>query len=258
MTFPKVKVPKPMVLGLSGLSFVIVAYLGLFQAHAQSEMAFKHQQIELAINPIVHFIPPTNERVKTTRGGASRTAVRKCMQDEPYQTALTPVLPAAGESLTVSSHPTFWVYIPETSAPQAHFTLKDADQRGIYQALVPISKTGGMLALELPEGEPGLELNKTYYWSVALICQPTQSDIPAVEGQVKRILPGPSLRSQLAGKSDLQQAAIYGREGIWYDMLNNLAQPQQTQPNDSTITANWVEILSSEGLEAIATQPLLD
>jgi hypothetical protein len=99
---------------------------------------------------------------------------------------------------------------------------------------------------------------------MALICQPTQTDIPIVGGQVRRV----ELKSSQVSprytnstmpdqKALLEQAALYAKVGIWYDSLSLLAQLKQTQPSDNTFAANWVELLDSVGLEEIATQPLL-
>ncbi len=91
---------------------------------------------------------------------------------------------------------------------------------------------------------------------MALICQPTQTDIPIVSGKIRRVELDWTLQTQLEKKNSLDQAALYGQAGVWYDMLNSLAQLKKTQPNETTIAANWVHLLNSVGLEEIATKPL--
>jgi hypothetical protein len=177
---------------------------------------------------------------------------------------MTPLLPASNQGLTVAEHPTFFVYIPQTSALQAHFTLKDESNRGIYQTLLPIKNTGGIVSISLPKDQPPLELGKTYRWSVALICQSAQTDTPTVSGQVRLVKletaqVSPNVNStQMENRTLLEQAASYGKAGIWYDTLTLLAQLRQTQPNDTTINNNWVKLFDSVGLNAIANQPLLN
>ncbi|MDJ0708256.1 MAG: DUF928 domain-containing protein [Leptolyngbyaceae cyanobacterium MO_188.B28] len=247
------------ILRLSILSLMAAGVSGLFvqATTAQSQLTGRAQSTP-DIMPVVHFEPPTDESVDDSRGGASRPTDIKCIQDEAYHPSLTALLPTSQIGLTVESHPTFLVYIPPTSAPQAHFTLKDENNRGVYQTFAPLAQTQGILAVKLPEDSPPLELGATYQWSLALICQPTQTDIPIVSGRVQRIEPGPALRTQLVRESPLQQAIVYGQAGLWYDMLHKLARLWQTQPNDDAIALNWSSLLNSEGLAEIANEPFLE
>lgn len=234
---------------------------------AQTEISSRNQFTATGINPTVSFEPPDDKTsLDDSRGGASRqpTAV-KCSQDQAVRPSMTPLIPGTKAGLTVATHPTFFVYIPPTSAPQAHFTLRDENNRGVYQTLLPVANTGGIVGITLPEDKPALELGKTYRWSMALICQPTQTDIPIVGGEVRRVELNSSqvspryINSKIPDhKAILEQAALYGKAGIWYDSLSLLAQLKQTQPSDHSLATNWVELLDSVGLEAIASQPLLN
>lgn len=215
-----------------------------------------------SIIPVVSFEPPNDQQtLDDSRGGASRPTAVKCSQDQAASPSMTPLTPGQKVGLTVAAHPTFFVYIPATSAQQAHFTLKDDNNRGVYQTLLPINNEGGVVGITLPEDKPALEIGKTYSWSVALICQPTQTDTPMVRGQVRRVelqagqMPN-EINSMILEKAILEQAALYGKSGIWYDSINLLAQLRQRQPNNQTLASNWVKLLDSVGLNAIANQPL--
>jgi len=250
-----------MMLSLSLLSLSIAVFSGLFtQVQAQSETILRTTESNSTeITPIVNFKPFGDEEPEDTRGGASRPTDIKCSRDQAYSPPMTSLLPVSQQGLTVATHPKFWVYIPQTSAPQAHFTLKDENNRGVYQTRFPIQKAGRIVSISLPQEQSPLELGKTYHWSVALICQPTQTDIPIVGGKIKRVEPNSALIThQSVGTSSeqlLEAAAAYGRAGYWYDMLNSLAQLRQTHPDDQIITTNWVHLLNSEGLEEIVTKP---
>jgi hypothetical protein len=91
-----------------------------------------------------------------------------------------------------------------------------------------------------------------------MMCGETiRPDNPTVEGRIQRIAPNPALSSQLKSLSAVERAALYGKNGIWYDTLTSLAQQRRSQPKDSTLAATWEKLLKSVGLEAIATKPLL-
>ena len=262
MKTPKSKILKPMMLSLSILSLSLTVFSGLFtQVQAESETILGNESTSISaeITPIVNFEPATDEELKDSKGGASRPTDIKCSQDQTYSPPMTSLLPASQQGLTVATHPTFWVYLPQTSAPVAHFTLKDENNRGVYQTRFPLEKVGRIVSISLPKDQLPLEVGKTYQWSVALICQPTQTDMPIVGGTIKRVEPNSALMSnQSVGTNSellLEEAASYGKAGYWYDMLNNLAQLRQIHPDDNIITTNWVHLLNSEGLEKIANEP---
>ncbi len=210
-------------------------------------------------NPFVLFEPPTDEEVEDSRGGASRPTAMKCMQDEAYSFPLTALIPESGLGLTTAPNPTLLVYVPPTTTTQAHLTLRDADDNGLYQSRVQIPQTGGILSIPLPADSPELAVGNTYHWSLALLCQPTQTDIPIVRGQVRRIeLSDDDAAALAAQPSLLLQALVYGQSGIWHDMLVNLAMLRQTQPENKVLDANWEELLQEENLGAIANTPLLN
>ncbi|NEP00979.1 MAG: DUF928 domain-containing protein [Symploca sp. SIO2E9] len=257
MRIAKFKITKPMTLGLSALSLAMTVFSGLLtQVRAQSEITFRGNYDYIQITPIVQFLPPNGDKVDNTRGGASRAEI-KCSQDQAYRPPLRVLLPASNQGLTVATHPTFLVYLPKTSAPRVHFTLRDENNRGVYQTTLPIVKTGGIVSISLPEEQPPLELGKTYQWSVALICQLAQTDIPFASGKVRRVAINSALSSQLDNNNLLQQASSYGQAGIWYESLVILAQLRKTRPDDQVITDNWLQLLNSVGLEEIAAEPLL-
>ena len=208
-------------------------------------------------SPLVLFEPPTDEKVDNSRGGASRPTDVKCIHDEANVVPLTALIPQSGLGLTVASHPTLLVYVPPTTATQAHLALRDAEHRGLYQSRIQIPESGGIISITLPADSPPLAVDETYHWSLALLCQPTQTDMPITHGQIRRVAlsnGGVALDQQPL----LSQAVAYGRSGVWHDMLTRLATLRQTQPENMAIQANWAELLQTEELDAIADSQLLN
>ncbi|MEM8612318.1 MAG: DUF928 domain-containing protein [Cyanobacteria bacterium P01_H01_bin.105] len=223
-------------------------------ATTQSSQNQSDTSVIAAVTPYVLFEPPNDDKVDNSRGGASRPVEQKCIQDESSALPLTALIPQSGVGLTVAAHPTLLVYVPPTVATQAHLTLRDANHTGLYQGQVQIPQTGGILSIALPIDSPELAVEETYHWSLALLCQPTQTDIPITSGQIRRV----ELSDAVPERSLLSQAVTYGRSGVWHDMLVNLALLKQTEPDNPSLNANWIEVLQSENLGAIANTPLLD
>ncbi|MBT9316000.1 DUF928 domain-containing protein [Leptothoe spongobia] len=209
-----------------------------------------------ASNAFVLFVPPTDETVDNSRGGASRPTALKCIHDDAYAFPMVALIPQSGVGLTVAAHPTLLVYVPPSKATQAHLTLRNADQSGLYQGRIQLPKTGGVLRIALPTDSPELAVGETYDWSLALLCQPTQTDMPIASGQIRRVELSDNVLSDQ--QSLLSKAIIYGQSGVWHDMLATLAMLRQTQPDNNALYANWTEVLTVEDLDAIANAPLLN
>jgi hypothetical protein len=206
----------------------------------------------------VTFDPPGDGTPSDTAGGASRDG-GICPEDlQTISPRITPLKPTNHSGLTVAEHPTFFVYVPQTAAQKAVFVLKDETEDYFYQQTISIPRTAGVVSFKLPDDAPALESGKTYQWSFVMICgQAIRPDSPAAEGKIQRIEPNPELLRQLKNLSPLERAALYGKNGLWYDTLASLAEQMRSQPNDSTLLSTWEKLLQSVGLEAIATKPLL-
>ena len=205
----------------------------------------------------VTFDPPEEGEPKDTSGGASRDG-GTCPQDskalKPYVTLL---MPATNHGLTAKEHPTFFVYVPQTSAQKAFFSLQDENNNHHYQTSLPITGKPGVVSFRLPADAPALKIGTNYKWSFVLMCKNVlRPDSPRVEGRIRRMEPNPALISQIKNAAPLERAALLGSDGIWYDTLAVLAELRRSQPDDLTLVATWEKLLNSVGLNAIATKPL--
>lgn len=203
--------------------------------------------------------PPTGEPPLpgNREGGGTRDG--GCPQDaKGLNLAITSVMPATQQGLTVAERPTFFVYVPKTAAKQALFVLKDKNEDYYYETTLPMPKQAGILRVNLPDEASGLEVGKTYHWSFLMICgEQVMPDSPGVQGVIRRVKPNGTL-NQLDGEPLLEQALRYGENGIWFDTLTTLAQLRKSNPEDSSFQVAWADLLKSVGLDAIATQPLVN
>jgi hypothetical protein len=168
-------------------------------------------------------------------------------------------VPATTARLTVAEHPTFLVYVPQTSAKEIFFGLVDENNNFHYQAKIPISSQEGILSFKLPDNAPPLEIDKNYRWTFIIIGeQGLRPGSPGVQGEIRRVRPPSELISQLQNKPLLERAALYAKNGIWFDTVASLAEAKRLEPSEATLASKWQELLNSAGLEAIATKPLLN
>ncbi|MGB5710889.1 MAG: DUF928 domain-containing protein, partial [Waterburya sp.] len=205
----------------------------------------------------VTFDPPAEDMPKRTTGGASRT-ISQCVNQLEYgDIPFSALLPASTRGLTAASHPTILAYLPETDAQKVFFSWREENNQDHYQAILPIANRGGIISLNLPENAPPLEVGKNYQWAIAIMCDDRlQPDSPMVQGQVQRVELASAIESRLDNDISLNNAALYGETGLWYEMLATLAQLKTAQPNNQNLALNWSNLLSSVGLAEVAEAPL--
>ncbi len=208
----------------------------------------------------VIFQPPPNEgRPKSTSSAGSR-GDWQCSQDATSTTLTnqTPMMTLAptdsNYGLTTAGHPTFLVYLPQTSAEQVILTLKTEDNQFHSQTFIPIKGEAAIVSIKPGDNTPPLQVGKNYLWALVLVCgdKPSPND-PVITSWVSRVTFSQPQNHQ---RTALKQADVYSQQGIWYDAVLALAEVKNTQPSNPAIANIWTNFLKSVGLEAIATQPL--
>ncbi|MGD1919779.1 MAG: DUF928 domain-containing protein [Pleurocapsa sp.] len=200
----------------------------------------------------VTFEPPRGDKPQQTAGGASRGG--QCLSDsKEANSPIIPLLPTNSPALTVKSHPTLLVYVPETSATEAYFAVRDNNEEYDYQTILPIGDSEGIISLTLPQDAPDLDMNQDYQWSLVLMCDgKLRPDSPVVKGNIKRVASNYYMSQKLTQAGLLESAAIYGKAGIWYDTVAGLAELKTTKPNSDYVSNNWENLLKTVGLERVA------
>jgi len=217
--------------------------------------------------PQVLFKPSGTGRPPTTRGAGSRND-RICAQDIPANSgrefakspALTALIPSSQSNFTQAERPTFWVYLPKTSARQLVLSIQDADSQPHSQRFFPITGERGIVGIPMAENSPPLETGKFYQWAVVMVCgdRPHPND-PVVTAWVQRVPTFQTLsKQQTKPQTILEQAAHYGEQGVWYDALTTLATARRSQPQDPTLAKVWTDFLAQPTVElgAIANESL--
>jgi Domain of Unknown Function (DUF928) len=213
----------------------------------------------------VTFIP-TNLGIATRRTPAATRGVgyihineagKACIPNKQRLTALTPGLDV---QRTTIANPTFFFYVPQTSAPVMELVLEDDQEEVIYQKILPAPGKPGIVSLNVPADAnfPGLKVGKSYKWYFSLICDRNErSSDYVVKGSIERITLDQTLKTQLEKAKPEEQAAIYALSGIWENSLTMLAQLRKSSPNSLAIKSDWEDLLRSGGLEEIVQEPLV-
>ncbi len=219
--------------------------------------------------PTIDFIPPDDDRdPDDTASGGTRGSCSDIATTAPEQ--LRALVPESNRGLTLKSHPTFFLYVPHTSAGAIFFQLQDESERVRYQTIVPIDDGPGIVSLELPTDAPALEVDIVYQWSAIALCEydgerpdldrdlPFTLNDPWVRGWVRRVEPNADLQGQIDSEASLELAALYAANGIWFDTLAVLAALRRARPDNARLAWEWETLLQSVGLDSIATQPPIE
>ena len=230
----------------------------LTSVNAESNSANQPQTIQSRLTPNVTFDPPGSGKPEDTAGGASRGG--GCPQEViSVGGCVIPLMPTSKEGLTTTDRPTFFIYLPKNSAKEVFFSLVDENNTNHYQTKIPLTGKSGIVQFTLPESAPPLEVGKNYRWVFIVIGeQGLRPDSPGVQGKIRRIQPSSTLQTQLQNVTPIERAALYGKNGIWHETLASLAEARKLQPTDAKLVGEWEQLLKSVGLEAIASQPLLN
>lgn len=228
--------------GFAGLFLSALASPGLAQWNSGS------------YSPASSVGTPTRTQSGSTRGS------RVCPVAETTL-PLVAVVPNDTFGVTLQSHPTFLFYLPTIASgaatPPVEFVIRDLDDNDVYKTRFTTDGKGGIASITLQEssGVKGLELNKDYKWSVAIICQMNDRGKDLVtEGLIRRVpVPQALDPSSLRSKSLVEQAEILQSASIWYDAIALLSEVQRSNPTAS----QWVGLLQAVGLRDLVNQPIL-
>ena len=195
-----------------------------------------------------------------TAGGASRDGSMKSTAalESAFPSSLMALVPQEFAGNTLESHPTFMVYIPESNAEEAIFSLKDEAGNLIYQTVLPISGEAGVAKIQLPSSVSALEVGKNYQWLTALVVDGRLTpSTPYVDGWIQRIAVTSETTKAMAQRDPIVRAQSLATLGIWYDTAATLASLRETQPENESSLKNWQELLTSVGLKDIQSVPML-
>jgi len=184
---------------------------------------------------------------------------------------ITPLLPLEmGGGWTTQATPTLWIQVPtELSAVQSmRVEVRDPSGIPVYRAQMrDLAAPAGIIRLPLPDSvqlpvsSPDVsDASDWFTWMVALYCDDS-GDRPAYAfGSIRRVAMAGMSASDLADKSSQETSDLYAQNGVWYDALTVLGDARLADPDNPALIEAWQTLLSysSVGLEAIATEPIVD
>lgn len=197
--------------------------------------------------------PPGLPAPQTTASGGSRPIDRACGQSSNQ--SLTAIAPRKTVGLTMHARPTVWVYLPQTQAETLEFSLFDQNRKGIYQTTIAIDNRTGYVAIALPASAPALNQNQPYYWTVALVCNPSERTSDGITGAwIQQRSLNPALQQQLNHATLTEQIRLIAEAGFWYEAVDAYLRSQQAKPNEPQLSQVWAELVRTGNLKGLVSQ----
>ncbi len=204
----------------------------------------------------VNFRPPDVSAPGNRQGGTHRGG-GVC----PAGLSITPLIPVSNIGLTIEESPSFFVFIPQTSAKVEFTVLTENEDDVVYETTFKPTKPG-VVSVTLPpasSSRKALDVDKRYIWSFSMVCDPNDRSADlVVKGWVQRIAPQPELKNDLSNPDPRIRLGAYAKNGLWYETITTLAAMRLKTPNDSTLATEWSDLLKSQGLDSVSSQPLVD
>jgi Domain of Unknown Function (DUF928) len=177
------------------------------------------------------------------------------------------LLPSTNLGLTTDAYPQFFWHMPKNKDQMVKFALSQEDEEKqkstvIYSTIFKPNSEVGITSLTLPRNGkvPPLRINQTYKWSVSLICNlqdTSPRSVITVYGWVQRVAISKNISNQLNKLNPQDRITFYAAQGIWFNLLLNLADLRACQPFDTALSDTWVSLLKEVDLQALAQQPIL-
>ncbi|WP_341733146.1 DUF928 domain-containing protein [Microcoleus sp. EPA2] len=213
------------------------------------------QSQPILLSQSLNFQPPDVTAPANRQGGTHR-GNGEC----PAGLSITPLVPISNIGLTLTDSPTFFVYVPQTDA-QIEFTLlTEKEDELVYEKSFKVDKPG-IVGVNVPPGakDKSVQVGKRYVWSFSMICdnQDRSADL-VVKGWVERVEKEANVQNSLKKTDPMTRVNFYAQNGIWYETVTTLAELRRQKPGDSVLIAEWNKLLHSQGLDSVATQPLVE
>ncbi len=196
--------------------------------------------------PKVVYVPPKRGAPDSRVGAGSRGIG----VEWPVVSAVAP----EHTGLTVREQPTLFWFLSKAATQPLRLTITEAqgDQPLIDTRIIPPSSPG-IQGVRLADYGVRLLPGVHYRWRITLVPDPDHpSGYIYAGGAIERAELPETLSKQLVGAGQLEAAALYAKEGFWYDAVTTLSEMIHAAPRDPNLRAQRAGLLAQVGLPEAA------
>jgi hypothetical protein len=229
------------------------------------------QPASAQIETLVQFAPPPMSSPGNREAGGQR---HDTCADTTNASGLMALVPESNVGLTVQASPNLFAYVPPNNAEQAElriFEEETGEEVFAGKVALPTSPAGSeysyreaIVNMPLEALPVTLQPGQNYLWALMLVCnRNNRAEDIVVDVVVQRIgdeyldTLTTEVAAPLAGEDPVAADAeltLYADAGLWQDLLAVLAARKQAEPE--RYTAVWSDLLTAQGMGAIADAPI--
>lgn len=229
----------------SWLILVLLAALGLNLGQPKTIMAQQLKEIIASIRQQKsNFNPPQRGAPGNRNDAGSRS----------HDLAFLPLIPKNNKGLTISSHPTFWLYIsPNFSCDKLGFSLVEKEGKTdtiFYKTQLKLSQDKGLIEFPLPPDAPPLTIGESYRWIFSCGAN-------ARYGEIERISFSHSFAHQINHLNQQEKLEILKERDVWYEFLTILVNLRRNFPENQNLKKIWDNLFKNPAVDLEEVIPLI-
>jgi hypothetical protein len=189
------------------------------------------------------FSPPKDAPQGATRGTGGRG---EC---DNVEIELEPLVPSNTWGLTLKQSQRIWVYVKYGSLKSnknmtGTFTLEQRKptKGNPIRNKIELPKNSSVFSIPI---ETSLQDNAWYNWTLELSCKNKKKTPPYTSGVISR-KNSVDLMRQFESSSDL--ISFYENHYLWYDVLDEIAKLQCSNPGNLSYRSTWANLMNTKGI----------
>ena len=162
---------------------------------------------------------------------------------------------AAPSYLTASSHPTFFINVPEMPEALGFIYVEDPNSTErnpqLYKAVFDLEDQAGIIGIKMPDSAPMLQEGSSYRWRVVINCSSEDAGEDTVVfsgGEIERV-------ADIEGNTE-ERLDYYLQAGIWQETAAIIAEDRYENPSVDT-DEDWIILMEESGLPQFAETPII-
>jgi hypothetical protein len=237
-------------------SYPCVLAFALFAATAQAQTATPSPRATPAPTPAQRATKPTSLTYSPPKNAVAVPRKDIDAGSRGWKPSMPSIYVLAPDhtGLTTRAQPTLFWYQSGPSNTRIEVTIiEPKNPKPVLRVGADKADLAGIHRLRLERYNITLTPGVVYRWTVALVVDPSSrsQDIIASD-TIQRFEPDGLLKTALGRAEGLDRASIYADRGIWYDLLETVANEVDAAPRDADIRRLRASLFDQAGLKKVA------
>lgn len=199
------------------------------------------------------YVPPSRGAPGVREGGGTRGPAPAGSGEESAPTVIA-LIPENHAGLTTREQPVLYWYLSAPTTRPIEFTLnRESQEKPMLERSLSGPLEAGIHAIRLSDVGVRLEPGERYTWYVTVVVDPEKPSInPYSGGPIELVSETPQLHSELRSAAPEARASVFGRNGVWYEMLAEISERIAEEPGNAILRDERAALLEQVNLADVA------